>query len=122
VKRETAKRSSGAARQESDVDLIPPQGMAAHRFDVGPDAFAILEFPVGDPASVPAPDTLTPSEQDVMRLILEGKSNQEIAHARRRAVRTIANQIASIFKKLRVGSRCELYAVAVRSQKRDVDG
>jgi DNA-binding NarL/FixJ family response regulator len=84
---------------------------------VGPDAFVILEFPLGNP-SAPLPCTsLTESEQSVTRLMLEGKSNQDIAKARRTAVRTVANQVASIFKKLGVGSRAELYALVARGTK-----
>lgn len=103
----------------SSLDLIPPQGLSAHRFDIGPDAFAVLEFPLGNPTTPPPAASLTESEQSVMQLVLEGMSNQEIAKARRRAVRTIANQVASIFRKLGIGSRCELYALAARGMPTD---
>ena len=56
-------------------------------------------------------EALTASEADVMTLILEGLSNKEIAKRRGRAVRTIANQIASLFRKLGVNSRSELMAL-----------
>jgi DNA-binding NarL/FixJ family response regulator len=52
-----------------------------------------------------------------MQLVLEGKSNQEIAKSRRTAVRTVANQVASIFRKLGVGSRSELYAFVASGKK-----
>lgn len=56
------------------------------------------------------PDVLTSTEREVVTLVLEGLSNREIADARRRSRRTIANQLAASFRKLRVASRGELYA------------
>jgi DNA-binding NarL/FixJ family response regulator len=113
-------RRDGSQRRDAVglLDLVPPDGLRAHRFDVGPDAFGVLVLTLGNPAaSVPAAN-LTRSEQSVVRLVLEGKSNQEIAKDRRTAVRTVANQVASIFKKLGVGSRAELYAFVAQGKKR----
>jgi len=119
VKRTTGRRDGSQRRDPAALlDFVPPAGLDAHRFDVGPDEFGVLVFPLGSP-SVPLPSTnLTASEQSVMQLMLDGKSNQEIAKERRTAVRTVANQVASIFKKLGVGSRAELYAFAARGTKR----
>lgn len=63
---------------------------------------------------VPAESELSPAEREVAALAREGLSNAEIARARGVAVRTIANQLASIFRKLGVGSRVELAAVLDR--------
>jgi DNA-binding NarL/FixJ family response regulator len=101
--------------KNGQADLIPPAGMVAHRFDIGSDAFAVLEFPLVDFATSRLASSLTESERDVMRLILEGKTNSEIALDRSRAMRTVANQVASIFRKLKIGSRCELYSLAART-------
>jgi len=98
----------------SPLDLEAPHELLAHRFDVGADSFAVLEFPVTDVVAPALLARLSASEQSVFRLILEGKSNLEIARARPRAVRTVANQVASIFRKLGIGSRHELYALAAR--------
>jgi DNA-binding NarL/FixJ family response regulator len=59
---------------------------------------------------------LSSTEADVAHEILFGLSNAEIAEKRGTAVRTIANQVASIYRKLRVRSRLELslYALAGR--------
>ncbi len=51
---------------------------------------------------------LTPSEFDVASLALEGHSHAEISRSRRRSPRTIANQMASIFRKFAVSGRGEL--------------
>lgn len=62
------------------------------------------------PLVPPLPATLTAAECDVVALILDGKSNAAIAKARGVAVRTVANQVASILRKLEVESRSALIA------------
>jgi DNA-binding CsgD family transcriptional regulator len=54
---------------------------------------------------------LTPAEHAVARLVASGSSNAEIGRARGASPRTIANQLASIYRKLGVGSRAELIAL-----------
>jgi DNA-binding CsgD family transcriptional regulator len=52
---------------------------------------------------------LTRAERDVALLIVEGCCNAEIAARRHgRSTRTVANQVAAIFRKLRVQSRLDL--------------
>jgi DNA-binding CsgD family transcriptional regulator len=58
-------------------------------------------------------DRLTPIEYEIARLVIEGKSHAEISQARRTTPRTIANQIGSLFGKLRVKGRFELIAAAL---------
>jgi DNA-binding NarL/FixJ family response regulator len=55
-------------------------------------------------------EPITPAELAVLRAIFEGKSNAAIAHERGTSPRTIANQVASIFRKHGVRSRGELVA------------
>jgi DNA-binding NarL/FixJ family response regulator len=52
-------------------------------------------------APEPSPDLthLTDAERDVLALLREGLSNNEIAKARARSVRTVANQVASVLRK-----------------------
>jgi DNA-binding NarL/FixJ family response regulator len=66
---------------------------------------AIFTFPIDNGAAL-----LTPAEREVAAAILEGKSNAAIARQRKSAVRTVANQVASLFRKLGVHSRGELAA------------
>lgn len=75
---------------------------------VGREEYAILQWPIG--ASLDGQD-LSPAELDVMRLALQGLSNAQIAKARRTSIRTVANQLASVFRKLGVRSRLELFAL-----------
>jgi DNA-binding NarL/FixJ family response regulator len=58
----------------------------------------------------PLPSGLTSAELAVAQAILEGCTNEEIARVRTTSTRTIANQVASIFRKLGIGSRGELAA------------
>jgi DNA-binding CsgD family transcriptional regulator len=53
---------------------------------------------------------LTRAEQEVLDGICAGRSNAAIAKARGTAVRTVANQIAALFRKFHVRSRHELVA------------
>jgi DNA-binding CsgD family transcriptional regulator len=70
---------------------------------------AVVSYPLGV-----ANASLSAAEHEVVRLVLAGCSNAEIAAARGTKPRTVANQIASIFKKLGVGSRAELAALTER--------
>jgi DNA-binding CsgD family transcriptional regulator len=68
----------------------------------------------------PSPETilasrLTSAERQVAALVLDGLSTAEIAELRRSAYRTVANQLASIYEKLGVGSRVELGAYVAKS-------
>ncbi len=66
---------------------------------------AIMGFPVPAGSGRAA---LTAAEADVVAYVLAGRSNAEIAAARGTSTRTVANQIASLFRKLGVTSRLEL--------------
>lgn len=65
-----------------------------------------------DAGDIALPAHLTAAEVDVVRAILRGASNLDIARRRGRSIRTVANQVASAFRKLGVSSRRELYARA----------
>lgn len=53
---------------------------------------------------------LTDAERDVVMLVILGLSNKEVAEQRACSARTVANQLASAYRKLEVGSRGELVA------------
>ncbi|MBX3219872.1 MAG: hypothetical protein KF795_05085 [Labilithrix sp.] len=61
-----------------------------------------------DPRARFAEVALTDAERDVLELLRQGLSNEEIATIRSRSVRTIANQVASLLRKTKSGSRREL--------------
>ena len=58
---------------------------------------------------------LTAVERSVATDVVRGFSNRQIAKRRRRSERTIANQLASAFRKLGVSSRADLVARFART-------
>ncbi len=77
--------------------------------DLGGDSYVVLSYPT--PALGAAGRArLSGAERDVLAHLLEGLTNAEIARRRGTATRTVANQVASILRKLRLGSRAELAA------------
>ncbi len=72
--------------------------------DVGGERLAILTWPVKRIS------TLSPTEEAVLRGIALGHSNARIAKERGTSPRTVANQVASLLRKLGVSSRYELVA------------
>jgi DNA-binding NarL/FixJ family response regulator len=87
--------------------LRPPTGLSAHAFEVGGARYVVISFPASGLART---EKLTAAEREVIAAVLDGKSNAQIASDRGRAERTVANQIASAFRKLSVRSRSELAA------------
>lgn len=68
---------------------------------------------------VPRPDSalaawLAPAEHAVIALLIEGQSYAEIARARNTSIRTVANQVASGFRRLGVSGRAELLCLLAR--------
>ena len=79
------------------------------------DDLVYLDFPV--PEAV-LPRVLTEAEQAVALLAFEGATNGEIAEARSVSVKTIGNQLESIYRKLGVSSRAELVLRLKRGRRR----
>jgi DNA-binding NarL/FixJ family response regulator len=51
---------------------------------------------------------LSTAERDIIELLARGLSNADIARARNRSTRTVANQLQKLYRKLAVTSRVEL--------------
>jgi predicted ATPase/DNA-binding CsgD family transcriptional regulator len=84
--------------------------------DAVTDALALASS-AGEPRpSLPreAASGLTQRELDVLRLLVEGHSDREIAEALFIGARTVQTHVANLFAKLRVNARAEAAAVAVR--------
>jgi DNA-binding NarL/FixJ family response regulator len=64
--------------------------------------------------SADAPNRLTEREQDVLRLLVEGKANSEIARQLFISVNTVRNHVANVLTKLNAKSRGEAAAIAAR--------
>lgn len=82
-----------------------------HQLMGGGDAFVVLSFHMPR-ATIPA--GLTDAEGAVLLLLLHGLPSSTIAYVRGTSCRTVANQLASIYRKLGVSSRVELAARASR--------
>ena len=88
--------------RHSDDQVPLPQGAWAEAFG---DDLALLAFPLPE---ADLPDALTIAEQEVALQVYAGASHREIAETRGVSVKTIGNQIESIYRKLGVSSRVEL--------------
>jgi DNA-binding NarL/FixJ family response regulator len=90
------------------IQLAPTDVLACEDLYVGDTQLRTFSRPiVADWQRV-----LSQAERDIVAAALRGESNQQIADARRRSVRTVANQMASVFEKLGVRSRRELERLA----------
>jgi NarL family two-component system response regulator LiaR len=65
------------------------------------------------PSKEPAPD-LTEREREVLNLVVQGKSNQQIAEAMVISIATVKAHMSSILSKLGVSSRAEAIAFAIK--------
>ena len=65
------------------------------------------------PTEGPAPDGLTPREMEVLRLIANGKSNQDIATELVISVNTVTNHVKNILGKTGCANRTEAAAYAI---------
>jgi DNA-binding NarL/FixJ family response regulator len=79
----------------------------AFTFRVGREDLFVLSVPA-DPSEVPP--SLSPAELAVAHAVARGASNEAIARERGTSVRTVANQVASVLRKLRVSTRVEIAA------------
>jgi DNA-binding CsgD family transcriptional regulator len=97
-----------SARSIGDVIALGRQlpGVLWSSLPLGQEALFALKAPVA------AQDLarLTNAERDVVRDLMRSVSRREIARRRKRSLRTVANQVSSIYQKLRVSNRNELIA------------
>lgn len=89
-------------------EIDPPRGVRGSRLVIEQRDWMVLSYPVARP-SVPA--MLTSAEREVCVLLHAGLTQAEIGRCRSTSKRTVANQIAAIFRKLKVSSRAELLAL-----------
>jgi two-component system nitrate/nitrite response regulator NarL len=62
---------------------------------------------------------LTPRERDLLRAILDGHTNKEIANRLGIEVQTVKNSLARLYQKCGVSSRLELAVYATRHRLRE---
>ncbi len=78
-----------------------------------PDVAARLMRRVADPA-VPATEPLTPREREVLRLVVEGYANKQIARRLLITEKTVKTHVSSILQKLGVPDRTAAAVLAIR--------
>jgi DNA-binding NarL/FixJ family response regulator len=95
---------------ETELSWPPlPAGLVVESSNGAPDAL-LVSFPlVARPKEL---SELTRAEAAVLDGVLRGLSNAEIARRRGAAVRTVANQLASLFRKLGAHSRLDVALLA----------
>lgn len=91
----------------------PPPSLVAYELEPGRVLF--VHAP-----PVPRAEGLTAAEEEVLALLLDGYDTATISERRGTSPRTTANQVASIYKKLEVGSRAELAAKLLGSARRSL--
>lgn len=84
---------------------------AAGQVQLSPKAAARLMREVRAPES---PEALTERETDVLRLLAQGQSNKEIAHALNIGEKTVKTHVSNVLGKLGVQSRTQAALYAVR--------
>jgi len=92
------------------LELPEPTGgdARATAIHLGGEVLVVLSAEIPDRARL---KSLSAAEREVADLAIAGNSNESIAKTRGTSVRTVANQLASIFRKLRISSRFELAAL-----------
>jgi DNA-binding CsgD family transcriptional regulator len=89
-------------------ELPAPRGLVAYTFELAEQEYVVFEFRLPQPLF---PAGVTAAERAVVRAILDGASNKRIAALRGTSPRTVANQLAGIYRKLKIANRAELVAL-----------
>jgi DNA-binding NarL/FixJ family response regulator len=95
----------GAAQGDTVIDrdiFVDVLRRAGHERDTARQAARVLR-------------TLTPREFEILRVIVDGLSNEEIAARLQISVRTVATHVQNVFRKLQVHSRVQAIAVLNRT-------
>jgi DNA-binding NarL/FixJ family response regulator len=75
----------------------------------------LMQWVATQPREPSLPRSVTPRELDVLRLVVQGKSNKEIAQALGTAENTVKEQLSSVFGKFGLRDRTQAALFAVRT-------
>ena len=84
-----------------------------YRCQIDGEQLLVLEIDLAAARSRAA-DVLTAAEHEVTAMVVDGASNAEVAARRGTSLRTVANQLASTYRKLGIASRQELVTALSR--------
>ncbi len=96
---------------QADELCVAIKAAAAGQVQLSPEAARRLLREVQAPES---PETLTPRETEVLRLLAQGKSNKEIGSELVIGIKTVKTHVSSVLSKLGVSSRTQAALHAVR--------
>jgi len=88
---------------------IPPRDLRVTTIEIDGQTLVVLSHATQAPDDVLG--GLPASEREVLRHVLEGRSQQEIAGLRGTSPRTVAKQIERAYRRLGVRSKAELAAL-----------
>jgi DNA-binding CsgD family transcriptional regulator len=112
-----AERVLAATRSQLDdeaFDAAWEEGQTLSIEQAVAEARRLLAASTSAPLPPQSSPRLSPRELDVLRLLVAGHHDREIAAALRVSPRTIQTHVASLFAKFGVNSRVEVTAIAVR--------
>ncbi|HXV43512.1 MAG TPA: response regulator transcription factor [Anaerolineae bacterium] len=98
-----------AEGRELSVDRVAEEGLVALAQDIAPQLVSTDETKVS-----PSPNPLSEREREVLRLVAEGLSNQQIADRLFITERTARFHVTSIFNKLGADNRAQAVALATQ--------
>jgi NarL family two-component system response regulator LiaR len=107
--------AAGYLLKDVDPDALAEAIREAHRGRpvLHPDVAARLMRRVADPGG-PATERLTPREREVLRLVVEGYANKQIARRLLITEKTVKTHVSSILQKLGVPDRTAAAVLAIR--------
>jgi NarL family two-component system response regulator LiaR len=107
--------AAGYLLKDVDPDALAEAIREVHRGRpvLHPDVAARLMRRAADPAS-PATEPLTPREREVLRLVVEGFANKQIARRLVISEKTVKTHVSSILQKLGVADRTAAAVLAIR--------
>jgi DNA-binding CsgD family transcriptional regulator len=100
----------GRSKSEVSPWPAPPAGLELATLRVGGEELAVLAYRLEGGAGLF--DGLTPAERAVAEAVIEGLSNREIGALRGVSLGTVTKHLASVYRKLGVGSRRQLRTLA----------
>src|SRR5689334_12308477 len=112
VRKSAAQKPAAKPKNATPLSLPPPAHLQLLPLELAGEQYALFSFPLPEPVCPPG---LTLAEREVLKAVLRGASNDEIAASRGVSTNTVANQLRSIYSKLGVGSRRELAARYMRA-------
>jgi DNA-binding NarL/FixJ family response regulator len=94
---------------DDEHEIPPPPGLSVQGFMANGARFALVSFTLPVEQGEGARE-LTSTEVELLRALLRGASNAEIAAMRQKSVKTVSNQVSALLSKCGAASRAELAA------------